>query len=172
MRKVLIVVDMQNDFIDGTLGTKEAQGIVGRVIEKINSYPSDDVYATRDTHEIDYLDTAEGRHLPVIHCVRGTTGWEIAEGIGALIDPDHIIDKPTFGSVRLAERLTKMSLKEEISIELVGVCTDICVISNALLLKAYLPETEVYVDKICCAGVTPQSHEAALKTMEMCQINI
>lgn len=172
MRKVLAVIDMQKDFIDGTLGTKEAQGIVGLVIEKIKQYPREDVYATRDTHQSNYLETSEGKHLPVTHCVQGTAGWEIAEGIRELIEPGHIFDKPAFGSVRLAEFLLEQSLKEEIEIELVGVCTDICVISNALLLKAYMPETEVSVDSACCAGVTPESHEAALKTMQMCQINI
>lgn len=172
MRRILVVVDMQNDFVEGALGTKEAQAIVGRIVEKIRAYPRDDVYATRDTHEEDYLSTAEGRHLPVVHCVRDTNGWELIEEVKELVDPGHVIDKPSFGAVEMAKLLLERSLLEEITVELVGVCTDICVVSNALLIKAYMPETEVSVDAGCCAGVTPESHEAAVRTMEMCQINI
>jgi len=172
MRKLLVVVDMQNDFIDGALGTKEAAAIVENVKKKITSYEPENVWATRDTHEVNYMETSEGRHLPVEHCIRGTKGWEIREDIAAGMPDAKIIDKPTFGSVELAEMLLELSKKEEIEIELVGLCTDICVVSNALLLKANMPEVKISVDSACCAGVTPESHEAALTTMRMCQIEV
>lgn len=172
MRKILIVVDMQKDFIDGSLGTKEAVGIVPRVIAKIKSYRKNDVYATRDAHSSNYLQTQEGRNLPVVHCVKGTPGWEIQPDIAGLISPSHIFDKPTFGSINLAHEMTKCRHGDDLEIELVGLCTDICVVSNALLLKAYLPEVRIIVDARCCAGVTPEKHEAALKTMESCQIDV
>ena len=174
MKKVLVVIDMQNDFIDGALGTDEAVKIVGSVAEKIREYEGQTVFATRDTHEENYLETAEGRHLPVPHCIRGTKGWEIRPEIaGALAQADaQVIDKPTFGSEVLARRLQKLSEREELSIELVGLCTDICVVSNALLIKAKLPETPLRVDPACCAGVTRESHEAALLTMKMCQVDV
>jgi len=172
MRRILVVVDMQKDFIDGSLGTKEAVGIVPAVTEKIKSYDSRDVFATRDTHRKDYLNTQEGRNLPVEHCIEGTEGWEIDSDINGYILADHVFDKPTFGSVALAQALSELASKEEIEIELVGLCTDICVVSNALLLKAYMPEVSIYVDPACCAGVTPQKHEAALETMASCQIHI
>ena len=172
MRKILVVVDMQNDFIDGALGTKEAVAIVENVVSKIRSYPAEDVYATRDTHETDYLKTQEGKFLPVEHCIRGTTGWEIRPEIAALLSEERIFDKPTFGSVALAEKLREENQKEELSIELVGLCTDICVISNALLLKACMPEVLISADASCCAGVTPEKHEAALETMRSCQVQV
>lgn len=165
MKKTLIVVDMQNDFIDGSLGTKEAESIVENVKKKIAQYrdAGDQIIFTRDTHQKDYLQTNEGRHLPVEHCIEGTPGWEIAEGLevpGAIY-----VNKPSFGypdwkDYRLEE------------VEIVGLCTDICVVSNALIIKALYPEISVSVDASCCAGVTPQSHEAALTTMKMCQITI
>lgn len=170
VRRILIVVDMQNDFIDGALGTKEAVSIVPNVIDKIRSYCRENVYATRDTHPTDYLNTQEGRHLPVAHCIKGTEGWQIRKEISELLLPDHVIDKPTFGSVELGEKMRKLSEKETIEIELVGLCTDICVVSNALLLKAFLPEVKISVDPACCAGVTPAKHAAALETMRSCQI--
>lgn len=172
MRNILVVIDMQNDFIDGALGTQEAQAIVGTVVEKIKAYPKSDVYATRDTHGADYLDTAEGKKLPVEHCIRGTKGWEIHPDIARLLEPSHIVDKPTFGSLVLTRLLEEENKQEEIQVELVGLCTDICVVSNALLLKAALPENTICVDASCCAGVTPKSHEAALMTMEMCQVGV
>lgn len=174
MKKVLVVIDMQNDFIDGALGTDEAVKIVGSVAEKIREYKGQTVFATRDTHEESYLETAEGRHLPVPHCIRGTKGWEIRPEIaGALAQADaQVIDKPTFGSEVLARKLQKMAEQEELSIELAGLCTDICVVSNALLIKAKLPETPLRVDPACCAGVTRESHEAALLTMKMCQVDV
>ena len=169
--KFLIVVDMQNDFIDGALGTKEAVAILPAVKEKIMSFDGRVVF-TRDTHEADYLSTQEGRNLPVEHCVRGTDGWQINAELEAL-RKENAVDKPSFGSVELAQMLKDYNEKEEIeSIELVGLCTDICVISNAMIIKAYLPETPIAVDAACCAGVTPESHENALNAMAMCQIKI
>jgi nicotinamidase-related amidase len=172
--KVLVVVDMQNDFITGSLGTPEAQAIVPNVKKKIEHAKENGYYIiyTRDTHKDYYLSTREGRKLPVEHCIKGTRGWEIADGL--VVDDALIINKKTFGSKDLVWKLTDMTAYEIIEeVELVGLCTDICVVSNALMLKAALYETcEVSVDASCCAGVTPQSHEAALKTMEMCQINV
>ena len=155
MQNILIVVDMQNDFIDGTFGTKEAVAIVPKVEEK--TY---------------YLETQEGKNLPVPHCIRGTDGWQIRKELDVLRKTEPI-DKETFGSTDLAGELVTINEDEEIgSITLVGLCTDICVISNALLIKASLPEVPICVDAACCAGVTPESHENALKAMEMCQIKI
>ncbi len=172
MRKILVVVDMQNDFIDGTLGTLEAQAIVQPVLEKMRTYDKSEIYVTRDTHGENYLQTAEGRKLPVVHCVKGTKGWQLHPQVEAAADEKHIIDKPTFGSMDLMELLRKENEKELLEIELVGLCTDICVVSNALLLKAAMPESIIRVDAGCCAGVTPESHKAALATMGMCQIEI
>ena len=172
MKKILVVIDMQNDFIDGALGTKEAEAIVGNVVRKIGEYPPDAVYATRDTHTEDYLNTNEGRHLPVPHCIRGTHGWEIRKEVAEAMPEAKIFDKPAFGSVELAEALSRENEKEELEIELVGLCTDICVVSNALLIKAAMPEITVRADASCCAGVTPELHEAALKTMASCQVEI
>ena len=172
MKKILVVIDMQNDFIDGTLGTKEAQAIIENVIAKIHDYPADCIYATRDTHEENYLETSEGRYLPVKHCIAGTKGWEIRKEVAEAMPKAIVIDKPSFGSSELCERLYEESGKEEIEIELVGLCTDICVVTNALLLKTRLPETKVSVDASCCAGVTVESHEAALTTMKMCQVEV
>lgn len=168
---VLVVVDMQNDFIDGTLGTKEAAAIVPDVVEKVKAFQGV-VLATRDTHQENYLSTQEGKKLPVKHCIEGSKGWEIREEIAGLLEEEPI-DKPTFGSRKLAERLLALDKKEGIeSITLIGLCTDICVISNALLLKAFLPEVPIMVDASCCAGVTPESHKQALEAMKMCQIEI
>ena len=172
MRKMLIVVDMQNDFIDGALGTPEAEAVVDRVIEEIGKYPLSDIIATRDTYAENYLETQEGRKLPAVHCVKGTPGWELHPKIAAALEGAVIIDKPTFGSRELAEKLALLAELDELEITLVGLCTDICVVSNALLVKAFLPETPVRVIADCCAGVTPESHKAALDTMRMCQIEI
>lgn len=169
--KVLIVVDMQNDFIDGALGTKEAVGIVPNVIRKIRDFDGV-VLATRDTHAENYMETQEGRNLPVKHCIKGTEGWEIQSDIAALIKEEPI-DKPTFGSRILGEKLAELNEKEAIeSITLIGLCTDICVISNAMLVKAFLPEVPILVDAACCAGVTPQSHDQALEAMKVCQVQV
>lgn len=172
MRKILVVVDMQKDFIDGALGTKEAEAIVTPVIEKMKAYGKEDIFLTRDTHGEDYLETAEGKKLPVAHCMKGSEGWRLHPEIEALAEPSHIIDKPTFGSMELMGLLAEENRKEPLEVELVGLCTDICVVSNALLLKAAMPETPICVDPACCAGVTPSSHKAALQTMEMCQIGM
>jgi nicotinamidase-related amidase len=172
MRKLLIVIDMQNDFIDAALGTPEAVSIVEAVKEKIRSYPVQNVIATMDTHSENYMDTQEGRYLPVPHCIRGSEGWQIRPDIAALLDGAKIYEKPTFGSTALAADLKELSEQEEIEIELIGLCTDICVVSNALMLKAYMPEVPISVDASCCAGVTPEKHAAALETMRSCQITV
>lgn len=171
MKKVLLVIDMQNDFIDGALGTPEATAIVPIVKRKIQSFDGMVIF-TRDTHFENYLETAEGAKLPVKHCIKDSRGWEISPELAGFKN-DKIIDKPSFGSVELGEFLLEIDQKEGIeSITLIGLCTDICVISNALICKAFLPEIPVFVDGKCCAGVTPESHENALKAMEMCQINV
>ena len=172
MRKILVVIDMQNDFIDGALGTAEAAGIVEAVKEKIRSYPAANVIATMDTHFDNYMQTQEGKYLPVPHCIRETAGWEIRPEIADLLKEAKIYEKPTFGSTQLAADLKAAAEKEEIELELIGLCTDICVVSNALLLKAQMPEVKISVDASCCAGVTPVKHEAALETMRSCQIQV
>jgi nicotinamidase-related amidase len=171
MQDILIVVDMQNDFIDGALGTPEAVAIVPAAAEKIRSFPGT-VLFTRDTHTPDYLNTQEGRNLPVVHCVRDTPGWELRPELQALCRTEPI-DKPTFGSAKLGELLLGMDREDPIaSVTLIGLCTDICVVSNALILKASFPEAPISVDSACCAGVTPALHEAALETMKSCQIDV
>ncbi len=167
--KYLIVVDMQNDFIDGALGTKEAVAIVPKVKAKIESFDGKVIF-TRDTHREDYLSTQEGANLPVEHCIKGTDGWQIRDELDAL-RKSEAVDKPSFGSVELAEMLKNEKEKIE-SIELIGLCTDICVISNAMIIKAYLSETPIEIDASCCAGVTPESHNRALDAMAVCQIKI
>ena len=174
MNEVLIVVDMQNDFIDGSLGTKEAEAIVEHVVEAIDRFEGS-VIATRDTHPESYLSSREGRFLPVEHCIKDSDGWQIRKEVEeALKKKDAlIIDKPTFGSEKLVEVLKEMDRKQPIgTVTLLGLCTDICVVSNALLVEAAFPETDIKVLKDCCAGVTPESHEAALTTMKMCQIEV
>ena len=177
MKNVLLVIDMQNDFIDGALGTKEAQTIVGSVITRVRSYTEDPdglVFATRDTHAPDYLQTQEGRNLPVEHCIEGTYGWQICTDLADFIPEDRIFNKPTFGSTELAAAMKDLYEAEggNVTFEIAGLCTDICVVSNALLLKATLPEARITLDPTCCAGVTPEKHEAALETMRSCQIEI
>ena len=172
MRKLLVVVDMQKDFVDGALGTKEAVAIVPSVVEKIKSYDKKDIFVTRDTHQQDYMETQEGHNLPVEHCVEGTAGWELDKEVAAVVDGAIFVNKPTFGSVKLAEMISDIASKEDIEIELIGLCTDICVVSNALMLKAHMPEVHISVDSKCCAGVTPEKHEAALETMRSCQIDV
>lgn len=172
--KVLIVVDMQNDFIDGVLGTKEAQAIVPRVCDKIRNFDGS-IIATKDTHDENYLETQEGKNLPVPHCIVDTAGHDINRDIFNAIREKHGLTakKHTFGTFKLSKWIEKLTdlLSEKIeAIELIGVCTDICVISNALILKASFPEVPIYVDATCCAGVTPELHEAALKVMKSCQI--
>lgn len=165
----LVVVDMQKDFIDGALGTKEAVKIVPRVKEYIESFNGYVIF-TRDTHNEDYMNTQEGKNLPVPHCIKGTDGWTICEELAPLSDGKKIFDKPTFGSTDLADYLVSQGDVE--SVTLIGLCTDICVISNAILLKAALPEVKVSVVESCCAGVTPESHANALEAMKMCQIEV
>ena len=172
--KVLVVVDMQNDFINQALGTKEAVAIVENVAKKISTFDGKVIY-TQDTHAPNYMETQEGRNLPVPHCIRGSEGWQISSALP--VDAGAVIfEKPTFGSVELGEYLKKLSRESAIdpieSIEVIGLCTDICVISNALLIKAFLPEIPVIVDASCCAGVTPESHRNALSAMKMCQIKV
>ena len=142
------------------------------VVEKIHSYDRENIYATRDTHQRDYLNTQEGKNLPVEHCIAGTRGWELNQRVAEALEGVKVIDKPTFGSVKLVHELSRIGAEEELEIELVGLCTDICVVSNALLLKAAMPEVRISVDASCCAGVTPESHKAALTTMKMCQIQV
>lgn len=172
-KNVLAVIDMQNDFIDGTLGTKEAQAIVGNAARYIKKSINDgvEVVYTRDTHFENYMDTQEGKNLPVPHCIKGTHGWEICDALKALQSPDtRIFDKLTFGSVELVAYLKDIEGLENIT--LIGLCTDICVISNAMVIKANLPEVRITVLESCCAGVTPQSHKNAVEAMKMCQIAV
>ena len=166
MNKILIVVDMQNDFVSGSLGTAEARDIVTKVRAKLDSFDGDVIF-TRDTHNEEYLKTNEGKHLPVEHCIKGSWGWEIIDELKPYVN--KVIDKPTFGSTELVEYL---KTKNYDSFELCGLCTDICVVSNALLIKANFYEVEVSVDSACCAGVTVNSHNSALETMKMCQIEV
>lgn len=171
-RDYLIAVDMQNDFVTGSLGTGEAERIVPAVLRKVEQFRGR-VCFTQDTHDSGYLSTQEGRQLPVEHCIRGTRGWELIDGLREWQRSHHapVIQKGTFGSVELAEMLRQEDQKYGIrSVELIGLCTDICVISNALLIKAFLPEVPVLADAFCCAGVTPEGHIAALRTMTACQI--
>lgn len=171
MQNILIVVDMQNDFIDGALGTAEAQKIVPKVAQKIRDF-SGKIIFTRDTHEENYMETQEGKNLPVPHCIRGTEGWQISSVLQEYCK-EQPIDKLTFGSSELAALLAAENKKETVeSVTLIGLCTDICVISNALLAKAFLPEAKIIVDASCCAGVTPESHDNAIKAMKVCQITI
>ena len=169
MAKALIVVDMQNDFVDGALGTKEAQEMLPRLIKKLETLDKDtDIFFTQDTHGENYLETQEGKNLPVVHCVKKTHGWEIVPELQEFTKKAKaVIEKKTFGSTRLPSLL-----KPYEEVEFVGLCTDICVISNALLLKAFYPEQKVSVDASCCAGVTPESHQNALAAMKMCQCAI
>lgn len=166
----LIVVDMQKDFIDQALGTKEAVSIVDNVVNLVKDFDGEVIF-TRDTHKENYMDTFEGKNLPVPHCIFNTEGWEICDELKPYVK--RVIDKPTFGSVDLMEVLKKENKINPISsITLVGLCTDICVISNTLLIKAALPEVEIIVDASCCAGVSVESHKNALNAMKMCHIKI
>ena len=173
--KIMVIVDCQKDFIDGSLGTAEAQAMIPRLIEKIKAEPENTLYVfTRDTHGTDYLKSDEGKQLPVEHCIKDTPGWEIDTRLTELFANSPVcIDKPTFGSVELGQMLKELNGEEPIEkITFVGLCTDICVISNAMIAKAYLPEVKIAVDAACCAGVTVDTHNAALATMKMCQINV
>ncbi len=169
MKKLLVVVDMQKDFVTGSLGTKEALAIVPRVVKKVESALEEgrEVVFTKDTHGADYLGTQEGKNLPVVHCIKGTEGWELVDELVSYEAGNAVIEKPGFGSMTLAEKAAKGNYDE---VELVGLCTDICVISNAMLVKAADTELLVKVDQNCCAGVTPESHTNALEAMKLCQI--
>jgi len=172
MKSILIVVDMQNDFITGSLGSDRAKNIVPRIAEKIEAARKrgDFIVYTQDTHEKTYLESFEGKHLPVSHCIRGSEGIQIYPEL-APRQGEIVLEKPTFGSVELPG-LLKPYIKPDTVIELCGVCTDICVVSNALLLRAHYPENEIVVDSAACAGVTPEGHEAAVTTMRACQIEV
>ncbi|NLZ72110.1 MAG: cysteine hydrolase [Clostridiaceae bacterium] len=175
MNNYLIIVDMQNDFISGSLGTKEALAIVPNVVRKIRDFDGSCI-VTQDTHSNDYLNTLEGKNLPVKHCIEKTEGWELRSEVREVLASKgdvHKFKKPTFGSVELGNWLLKEHHKEPIKeITLIGLCTDICVISNALLIKAFLPEVSIFIDASCCAGVTPEQHQTALAAMKPCQIEI
>ena len=174
-KKIIVVVDMQKDFIDGALGSAEAVKIVDNCAEKIKTAVADgtEVIFTRDTHFDDYMNTEEGKNLPVVHCIKGSEGWEIVPELSKLVEEPVFFDKPTFGSVNLGEFISEKCLHTYYeSIELIGLCTDICVISNAFLIKAFCPNIPIYVDAACCAGVSPESHDTALKAMETCQIHV
>ncbi len=172
MRKILIVIDMQNDFIDGPLGSLETEKIIDKVVQVIYKYPLENIIATRDTHGEDYLNTQEGKRLPIPHCIKGTLGWNLHPRITAALNGATIMGKSTFASRKLAEKVAVMAKTDELEVTIVGLCTDICVVSNALLLKAYLPETPIRVIASACAGSNLIGHQAALKTMEMCQIDV
>lgn len=173
MKKLLIVVDMQKDFVDGALGSAEAVAIVDNVVDKIRGFEGD-ILVTYDTHAADYMDTQEGKCLPVPHCIKGTDGWQLDAKVQAALECRSyaVIEKPTFGSTALPEYIRTHYDPAALTIELVGLCTDICVVSNALLLKANFLETPIGVDAACCAGVTVDSHKAALLTMRMCQVQV
>ena len=171
---VLVVIDMQHDFIAGSLGTPEARAILDGAVEKVRSW-NGPIFYTLDTHNADYAETQEGRRLPVPHCIKGTDGWRVPAALQAALDEQGAVayEKPAFGSPRLAQDLAARHAANPIArIELIGICTDICVVSNALLIKAFLPEVPVAVDARLCAGVTPAAHEAALATMASCQVEI
>ncbi len=173
MKHFLVVVDMQTDFIDGSLGSPEAVAIKPAVIGLIHSFPGE-IFATVDTHGENYLQSAEGRHLPVEHCIKGTPGWAVDRELATALNGRGavFVEKPTFGSLVLPQLIEDAADGEDFDLTLVGLCTDICVISNALLLKARFHQKEIYVHAACCAGVTPEKHAAALEVMRSCQINI
>ena len=170
MRKVIVVIDMQNDFIDGALGTKEAQAMLPHLVAKLEREKDALLIFTQDTHSKNYMETQEGRNLPVLHCIKPEKGWEIAPSLQPFVKKAAaVIEKPAFGSLELPKAVAKLQPDE---VELVGLCTDICVISNAMILKAAFPELPVAVDASCCAGVTPASHDNALQAMKICQVDI
>lgn len=178
-QKILVVVDMQNDFVDAALGTKEAAEIVPAVCNKIMNARAEKtlIFATKDTHSENYMQTREGRFLPVPHCIKGTPGWDFNPDVAAVLEDARVIEKYSFGSLTLPDAISEtLQIKgiapKDAEIELIGLCTDICVVSNALILKARFPETDIKVDAACCAGVTPEKHMAALETMRSCQIEV
>lgn len=173
MKHFLVVVDIQNDFVDGSLGTKEAQAIIDNCVNKIENFDGE-IFVTFDTHSEDYLGTTEGKKLPVEHCIKGTDGWQLNREIAKALEGKNYtsVEKPTFGSVKLPELIAERAGESDFDITLIGLCTDICVVSNTLILKAYFSSKEIYVDSSCCAGVSVATHNASLDTMRCCQINI
>ncbi len=173
MKKILVVVDMQKDFVDGTLGTKEAVAIIENVVKKIKSFAGK-IFVTYDTHYDNYMETSEGKKLPVLHCIKGTEGWKLNAKVEAALEGKDVarIEKGTFGSVVLPQEIGAYVGDAEAEVQIIGLCTDICVVSNALIVKANFPEMKIGVDASCCAGVTPEAHRAALMTMKSCQIDI
>lgn len=173
MKKILVIVDMQKDFVDGALGSEQAAAIVPAASDKIRRFDGD-IFVTYDTHFANYSDTAEGKKLPVPHCIKGTPGWELNGVIAEALRRKAYtpVEKTTFGSVRLPQLIRAAAGESGFSVELIGLCTDICVVSNALILKAEFPEVAIAVDSACCAGVTPEKHAAALETMRSCQIDV
>ena len=173
MKKFLVVVDMQKDFVDGALGSREAVAIVPAVVQKIADF-NGEIFVTYDTHFENYMQTNEGKHLPVPHCIKGTDGWQLNNDVENALSGKKFtkVEKNTFGSVDLPKLIEQAADGDDFAVELIGLCTDICVVSNALLIKATFPEAPIAVDAGCCAGVTPQAHEAALATMASCQITI
>lgn len=171
MKKILVVVDMQKDFVDGSLGSNEAVAIRPNVVEKIKNHDGL-IIATRDTHFEDYMETSEGKMLPVVHCIKGTEGWELDKDVAKALEGKNVtyVDKFSFGSPALPGIVSGLVGRDEFEIELVGLCTDICVVSNALYLKANYPEVKMSVDSAACAGVTVDKHNAALEVMRSCQI--
>ncbi len=170
-KKVFIVIDMQNDFVYDALGSNDAKSIVSNVVKSVLDAKDEncEIIFTRDTHDSDYLSSREGKFLPITHCIKDTRGWQIIDELLPFVNDATVFDKPTFGSVELCEYLKKLSPD---CVTLVGVCTDICVVSNALLIKANLPQTDIFVIEKCCAGVTKKSHRHAIETMKSCQITI
>ena len=173
MENFLVVVDMQNDFIQGALGTKEALAILDNVVEKINSFQGT-IFATYDTHFENYVETSEGKKLPIPHCIKGTEGWQLNKRVQKALEKKGYIkvEKSAFGSVELPMLIKKEARGQDFQVLLIGLCTDICVVSNALILKAHFPDEEISVASDCCAGVNPETHKSALEIMKCCQINI
>jgi Amidases related to nicotinamidase len=173
MKRFLVAVDLQKDFVDGALGSPEAVAMIPAAAKKIRGFDGE-IFVTLDTHFENYMETAEGKKLPVPHCIKGTPGWELDRKIKKALEKKSYVavEKNTFGSVRLPALIAEAAAGEEFSVVIIGLCTDICVVSNALLIKANFPEAEISVDPACCAGVTPEKHEAALETMRSCQIDI
>ncbi len=173
MKKILVVVDMQKDFVDGSLGSSEAVAMKPAAIEKIKNFDGE-IIVTRDTHFEDYMDSSEGKRLPVVHCIKNTEGWEIDKDVNVALGGKNVtfLDKFSFGSPALPGVISGLVGRDDFTIEFIGLCTDICVVSNVLITKAAFPEKEITVDSSCCAGVTPFKHEAALETMRSCQINV
>lgn len=173
MKNILVVVDMQKDFVDGALGSVDAVAIVPAVCEKIKAFDGE-IFVTYDTHGENYAETNEGRNLPVPHCIEGTDGWQLDKDVAKALENKRYtaVRKPTFGSVELPGLIKSAAGDEEFTVELIGLCTDICVVSNALLIKAAFPEIDISVDSACCAGVSRETHDAALSTMKCCQIKV